>query len=79
MNSKVTKEDTNTPTKKDDPKKRIRPEQSFGNQWWRTKTRCCQAVLQEIQTYQRTSETISDSAECYAGLSVCFESSAPWM
>ena len=27
----------------------------------------------------QTSETISDSADCYAGLSVCFESSAACM
>ena len=29
-----------------------------------------------VLTASTTSETISDSAECYGGLSVCFESSA---
>ena len=32
-----------------------------------------------MDTQPMTSETISDSAECYAGLSLRFESSAAWM
>ena len=36
----------------------------------------CEGVRQE---QSKTGETISDSAECYAGLSVCFESSAACM